>query len=245
MTTQTSWFQTLFRRGRPVVARTLACGFIGVMLSLGPVVHADARPWQDASARRAAPLTEVVLLRGLFNVFSLGMDDLGGKLQAQRAVVKVSNHASWSQLADDIIARRKGGEPPTRLVLIGHSLGGNDIISMAARLGQGGVGVDLLIPIDATAPSPVPANVRRVVNYYQSANGFGSIVVGARQFRGNLINSDLSANRRDLASSDIGHTTIDKSMRIHREIVSLVANLSVARQPRQGRRATTSARMPE
>ena len=178
------------------------------------------------TSRATAPRTEVILLRGLFNVFSLGMDDLGNKLKAERANVVVRNHAEWGSLAANIIARRRAGEPPQRLVLIGHSLGANDIFSLASTLAQAGVGVDLMIPIDATAPAPVPGNVRRVVNYFQSGNGFGSAVVAGASFRGSLVNADLSGNRRDLADASVGHTTIDKSAPIHREVLGLVAALS-------------------
>lgn len=49
----------------------------------------------------------IYLLRGLFNVFSLGMDDLAAKLQEQGFSAVVDNHASWSALAERIIAARK------------------------------------------------------------------------------------------------------------------------------------------
>ncbi|MGL4441176.1 MAG: hypothetical protein ACRCUE_18110 [Bosea sp. (in: a-proteobacteria)] len=204
---------------------------------MGMQAHAAPRQTQGAHSGSVAAVTEVILLRGLFNVFSLGMDDLGKKLEAKRVVVKVSGHGSWSSLADDIIARRRAGEPPRRLVLIGHSLGANDVIAMAEELGRAGISVDLLIPIDPTAPSPIPSNVRRVVNYYQSNNGFGISVVAGRDFRGSLSNADVAGSRRDLASSDMSHTTIDKSGRIHREIAGLVAGLTSARAARSRRPA--------
>ncbi len=195
-------------------------------IGLSAPVQANSGDARGAATGHRPPVVEVILLRGLFNIFSLGMDDLGRKLQTHRTAVTVQGHGSWSGLADGIVARRRAGASPTRLVLIGHSLGANDIISMAARLGRAGVGVDLLIPVDATAPPPVPANVRRVVNFYQSSNGFGSLVVGGAGFRGSLTNADLAGNRRDLASANLGHTTIDKSGRVHREIVGLVAALA-------------------
>ena len=197
---------------------------------------------QNASRGPARPAAraEVYLLRGLFNVFSLGMDDLGRKLQAQGHSVTVVNHASWMAVADGIIASRStsgAAERPaggartarssvSRLVLIGHSLGGNDVVKLAARLGQAGVPVDLLVPVDATAPDAVPGNVRRVFNIYQSNNGFGSPLRAGAGFAGQLVNADIASNRRDLDSGDLGHTSIDKSGRIHREIIGIVGQIS-------------------
>lgn len=218
-------------------AGIVACLALG-MLSLSggsDPVKADIKAARTGEARRGAAVTEVILLRGLFNIFSYGMDELARKLEAQNRVVTVSGHGSWRELADTLAARHRPGGSRIPLVLIGHSLGANDIISMAARLGQMGVAVDLLIPIDATAPPPVPGNVRRVVNYLQSSNGFGTVVVGGPDFRGRLVNADASGNRRDLATSDLGHTTIDKNDRIHHEIVRLVEGLSGAVRPRANR----------
>lgn len=225
------------RCGRWAVQQAIVLAIFFFLLPVCPSAYADPGRPRGPSAVRAEPKTEVILLRGLFNVFSLGMDDLGRKLEARRFTVKVRGHGSWPNLADDIIQRRRAGDAPARLVLIGHSLGANDIISMAAMLAQAGVGVDLLIPVDATAPPPIPGNVRRVVNFFQSSNGFGSVVVAGPYFRGTLVNADAAGNRRDLASNDLGHTTIDKSARIHDEIVRLVAGLSAARPAKPRRRA--------
>ncbi|MCX7323406.1 MAG: hypothetical protein NTZ14_03020 [Hyphomicrobiales bacterium] len=203
----------------------LACAllFTGTIL----IRPADA---QQRHVRSGTGQTEVYLLRGLFNVFSLGMDELGRKLAAAGIKAHVVNHAEWSSIASSIIESRSRGQGPARLVLIGHSLGGNDIILLAEKLGRNGVPVDLLIPVDATAPNPVPANVMRATNYFQSNNGFGSPLRAGPGFRGQLINADLVTNRPDLNSAELGHTSIDKSPRIHREIVGMVAALG--RNPR-------------
>jgi hypothetical protein len=86
---------------------------------------------------RMGGATEVYLLRGLFNVFSLGMDELQAKLIAAGVQARVHNHAEWAAIAEHIIARRARhrltGQPSGRIVLIGHSLGGNDVVKLAAR----------------------------------------------------------------------------------------------------------------
>jgi hypothetical protein len=176
------------------------------------------------SSARTTGRPEIYLLRGLFNVFSLGMDELAGKLQAQGFSSAVDNHAAWGALADRIIqARASGSNSP--IVLIGHSLGGDDVIKLAERLHGAGIQVDLLMPVDAVSPSAVPANVRRVVNYFQSSNGWGQPVRPGTGFRGVLVNADLETNRRELRDANTGHTTIDKSMKVHVDILREVARV--------------------
>jgi hypothetical protein len=190
---------------------------------------AEARVDTARAAVRPVIETEVLILRGLFNVFSLGMDDLASRLQRGPIRSSVHNHLSWSAIGQDIIARRRAGAAPTRLVLIGHSLGGNDVISLARMLGQAGIGVDLVIPVDPTAPDPAPPNVRHLVNFYQSSNGFGAAVRPGASFRGVLVNADLATNRRDLNSAAVGHASIDKSPAVQREIIALVHALHAGR----------------
>lgn len=183
---------------------------------------AEAKGEAPRGVARPVIATEVLILRGLFNVFSLGMDELASKLQRGPIRASVHNHLTWSVIGREIIARRRAGAAPTRLVLIGHSLGGNDVISLARMLGQAGIGVDLVIPVDPTAPEPAPHNVRHLVNFYQSSNGFGAAVRPGAGFRGLLVNADLATNRRDLNSAAVGHASIDKSPAVQREIIALV-----------------------
>ncbi len=127
----------------------------------------------QAQARPAATLSdtgqpEVWLMRGLLNVFSFGMDELAASLRAAGVRARVENHLAWSAIAGDILARRRAGQPVGRIVLVGHSLGANNVYDAAALLGRHGVPVHLVVSIDPTERRQAPANVMRVVNYYQS-----------------------------------------------------------------------------
>ncbi|RTM14722.1 MAG: hypothetical protein EKK33_04645, partial [Bradyrhizobiaceae bacterium] len=53
-----------------------------------------------APSQAAAATTHVYLLRGVLNIFSLGLDTIGARLQAQGIPVTVANFVSWSSLAD-------------------------------------------------------------------------------------------------------------------------------------------------
>ena len=51
----------------------------------------------------------VYLLRGLMNIFSLGMDTLATELDRRGVYTTVDNHADWESLADGAAARYKAG----------------------------------------------------------------------------------------------------------------------------------------
>jgi thioesterase domain-containing protein len=162
----------------------------------------------------------VYLLRGLLNIFSLGMDTLSDELNRRGVYATVDNHADWQELADSAAARYKAGtEGP--IIIIGHSLGADAAMSMAAYLGQRGVPVALVVPFDGTDSYPASANVGRVLNlsqHYWMTRGPG--------FHGTLINVDL---RND---PNIDHLTIDKSPRLHARVIAEV--LAVAGSRRMG-----------
>jgi len=60
-------------------------------------------PFVPCNAKATAPAMDarVYLLRGLMNVFSLGLDEIGTKLQAQGIPITVANFVSWSSLAEE------------------------------------------------------------------------------------------------------------------------------------------------
>jgi hypothetical protein len=162
----------------------------------------------------------VYLLRGLMNIFSLGMDTLADELNRRGVYATVDNHADWQELANSAAAKYKAGtEGP--IIIIGHSLGADAAMEMAAYLGERGVPVALVVPFDGTDSYAASANVGRVVNlsqHYWMSRGPG--------FHGSLVNVDL---RND---PNIDHLTIDKSPRLHARVITEV--LAVAGSRRMG-----------
>ena len=75
---------------------------------------------QVASTSKARE--HVYLLRGAFNVFSLGLDEIADNLRLQGINVTVHNYLVWSSLADEATADYKSGRVRT-IVLAGHSSG--------------------------------------------------------------------------------------------------------------------------
>ena len=96
-------------------SRPLRAIAITLLLLLLPIAGnpASAAPGPDA---------HVYLLRGVLNIFSLGLDDIAAKLQRQGINATVANYLSWESLADEAAAEYRSGRIKT-IVLVGHSSG--------------------------------------------------------------------------------------------------------------------------
>lgn len=163
-----------------------------------------------ASPSMAAPRAHVYLLRGLMNIFSLGMDTLAAELNKRGVYATVDNHADWQSLADSAAANYKAGKEGP-IILIGHSLGADAVMEMASYLGRRGVPVALVVPFDGTGAYAASANVARVLNlsqHYWMTRGPG--------FHGSLTNVDLRGD------PNIDHLNIDKSPRLHARVIAEV-----------------------
>src|SRR5260221_7106557 len=81
--------------------RPLRAAAMTILLLVVPVGAGTA----NATAT-AAPATgaHVYLLRGVLNIFSLGLDDIAAKLERQGIPVTIANFVSWSSLADEAAA---------------------------------------------------------------------------------------------------------------------------------------------
>jgi hypothetical protein len=154
----------------------------------------------------------VYLLRGLMNIFSLGMDTLSEELQKRGVNATVHGYGEWQSLADQAAARyRAGTEGP--IILIGHSLGADAVMEMADYLDRKGIPVALVIPFDGTQSFATPKNVGRLVNLTQRDYAYMKRGPG---FHGSLANVDVSGD------PNIGHISIDKSPRMHARAISEV-----------------------
>ncbi len=163
-----------------------------------------------SSPSMAAPRAHVYLLRGLLNIFSLGMDTLADELNRRGVYATVDNHSDWQSLADSAAANYKAGKEGP-IILIGHSLGADAVMEMAAYLGRRDVPVALVVPFDGTSAYAASANVARVLNlsqHYWMSRGPG--------FHGSLINVDLRGD------PNIDHLNIDKSPRLHARVIAEV-----------------------
>ena len=106
-------------------------------------------------------------MRGWFGVFSTGLDEIADALKAKGIRAEVAGHLYWRTAVDDILRERAEGKTDA-LVLVGHSQGANNVIDMARMLEAKNVPVALLITLAPYRQNPIPDNVMRAINYYQS-----------------------------------------------------------------------------
>jgi len=191
------------RRGLCAAMTALALLAAGTMLPSS----ADAQ----TSAARHRP-GHVYLMRGLLNVFSLGMDELAAKLEAVGVSAEAISYTSWSSLGDSIIARYRAGDHQP-IILMGHSYGADTTISLARKLNDNKIPVALIVNFDPTSPAPVPPNVHRVINFYVPT-AWGQPVEGGKRFRGKISNVD--------ESGAYNHFVIDKAEALHRKAIAAV-----------------------
>ena len=182
--------------------RLTAIGVLAIALSL----------CLGSSPGVAQSRAHVYLLRGLLNIFSLGMDTLAEELNHRGIYATVHNHTEWQSLADEAAANyRAGKEGP--IILIGHSLGADAVMEMAAYLGHKGIPVALVVPFDGTQSFQASDNVARVVNLTQRDYAY---MRRGPNFHGSLANVDVSSDR------NIDHINIDTSPRLHARVISEV-----------------------
>ena len=182
---------------------------IAVLLLL-PIGASPARAMKDSAS--AASTAHVYLLRGVLNIFSLGLDDIAAQLRAQGIPVTVANFASWSSLADEAAAGYKSGRLKT-IILVGHSSGATALPDMVARLDQLGAPVKLAIGLDSVFRTRLSGRVGRYINFY-IASGNGEPVAKTGQFQGKLENINVQN------VPGVGHMSIEKNQIMQRKVIS-------------------------
>jgi len=175
------------------------------LLGLGLVARAAAVP---------QPAVHVYLLRGVLNIFSLGLDQIGARLDAQGIANSVNNYLSWSSLADEAALQYKNGRL-RKIILVGHSSGATVLPDMVARLSAQHVPVALAIGLDSVFQTSLSGTVGRYLNFY-IANGAGTPVERTRQLHGDLENINVGG------IPGIGHVTIDKNQIIQQKVINAI-----------------------
>jgi len=195
------------------------------------------------AAVQAAPAqasAHVYLMRGVLNIFSLGMDQIAARLQQQGIQASVQNYLLWASAADEAAAEYKSGRTKI-IILVGHSSGATILPDMVARLSQQGVPVKLAIGLDSVFHTSLSGRVGRYINFYV-ANGAGTRVERSRNFQGTVENVDVEN------VPGVGHLTIDKNELMQRKVIAAidaaVASGPGAAQPPEGPGEPPVARKP-
>jgi hypothetical protein len=172
-----------------------------------------------------APVTHsgkahVYLVRGLLNVFSLGLDSIAARLNQHGVRATVHNHLEWMAVADKAIQACKSGSE-NELIFVGHSLGASAVVEMADRLSAAGVRTALVVSLDPVTRTRATGNAYRIINYYIST-GPGQVIERGASFHGSLQNVDI---KNDPAQG--GHMFLTNSelvqQRVYNDVLAAVA----------------------
>jgi pimeloyl-ACP methyl ester carboxylesterase len=219
-----------------ILARTLAKTLgkalaVGVALAsvtlIGPPQAAFSAA-KTAQFRAEASHPHVYLMRGLLNIFSLGMDQLAAEVQSHGIAADVYNHTVADSVVATIVAKYRAGDHGP-YILVGHSLGADAVMGMAQSLNLQGVHVALVIPVDGTGSYAAPKNVACVLNLTQRSYAYMRPGSG---FRGSLRNVDMSGE------PGIDHLTIDKSPRVQSIALNSILQTARAESCRPGMTAS-------
>lgn len=183
-----------------------------VALALLLAVPSDARAQGPSTSKSTA---HVYLLRGVLNVFSMGMDQIAYKLEQRGIATTVTNYLLWSSVADDAAAAYKSGKVRT-IILVGHSSGATALPDMVERLTRLGAPVKLAIGLDSVFQTTLSGKVGRYINFY-IGNGAGTRVARGKNLQGELSNVDV-----ENIPGGVGHVTIDKNEIIQQKVISAI-----------------------
>lgn len=173
-----------------------------------------AAPASAAPSASPASSAHVYLLRGVLNIFSLGLDDIAEKLRAQGIPVTVANFVSWSSLANEAATEYRSGRIKT-VVLVGHSSGATALPDMVARLNELGTPVKLAIGLDSVFRTSLNGRVGKYINFY-IANGAGTAVAKGDRFQGSLENVNVEN------VPGVGHITIEKNQIMQQKVIGAI-----------------------
>ena len=90
---------------RSIIFRGVILTLVVAIATLLPMFLSERNGFQDTAEAATSKRGHVYLFRGLANIFSLGMNELGDKLGAKGVRQTVVNHGYWQKLTDEIIAR--------------------------------------------------------------------------------------------------------------------------------------------
>jgi len=162
---------------------------------------------------------EIYLMRGLADVFSRGIDDLTEKLRQRGYDASNFSYVQWPAIAEDIKYRSTKKKVSYPIVIIGHSLGGNESSKFANFLANNGVPVRLVVTFDPVETGYVVKGVKKVVNYYLPKSADNRIL-SSDGHKGKIKNIDVTYD------PDITHTNVDKHDKFQAATLSQIKKIT-------------------
>lgn len=204
---------------------------IGLFVLLAFVMSAGQGCTSVSSVAATEPMPRegnVILVRGLMDVFSLGLHDIEDDLIAEGVNAHVVSGPRWPSVSDEIKREYSEGSLEGPLVIVGHSYGADDAVRLARSLGSENIRIDMLALIDPTTPPKVPANVVNCFNLYKSSPAtdwiplLRGIPVEAESESTQVVNFDIRDHNEDGRFSWNNHFNIEEDGDVQAVIVEQV-----------------------
>lgn len=198
---------------RIVLARILALA--AALSAFGTAHQADAK-------NRYVPKRpgEVIFLRGLANLFSLGLDTLAAELKKYGVYSQVYNHSEWEAVGAQLVAKHERGQLSYPLVIIGHSLGAGASPKLATMLGRRDIAVQYMVMLDAVEPLRVTNLVVDAVNFYLPKKRGQNLATSSADFLGQYVNVNV---KEQLGGID--HFNIDENETLRGQMTRRIFDL--------------------
>lgn len=170
----------------------------------------------------------VILVRGLMDVFSLGLHDIEDGLIAEGVNAHVVSGPRWASVSEAIKLEHNAGKLEGPLVIVGHSYGADDAVRLARSLNEDEIEVTVLALIDPTTPPKIPANVVRCFNLYKSSPAtdwlplLRGIPVEAENGSTEVVNFDIRDHNEDGRFSWNNHFNIEEDENVQQTILEEV-----------------------
>jgi len=171
------------------------------------------------------PRARIYAMRGFLDVFSTGLHGLTEKIEKKLLIhAKPLSYLEENRLSTFLIKKYHSEPCKTPIVLIGHSYGADEQITVAKKLNEAHIPVALLITLDHTRPQSIPSNVQ----IYYNINSGKSIISGIIPW-GCSMNSQKNCTQMhqvDLVKNKgfrrVNHFNIDKLPEIHHYIIEII-----------------------
>jgi hypothetical protein len=164
-------------------------------------------------------------MRGFLDIFSTGMNSLATKIQAQLGLEAQSlSYLEEKKLSNFLIEEYHQGRFKGPIILIGHSYGADDQITVARRLNAAHIPVDLIITLDNTKKQTIPPNVRTFYNINSGKSIVSGIIPWGTPMipeskHTKVVNIDLV---KDKGLKKVNHFNIDKLPEVQQYIIEVI-----------------------
>ncbi|PHP67565.1 hypothetical protein CSC94_07625 [Zhengella mangrovi] len=154
---------------------------------------------------------DVYVMRGLMGfLFPDVMYPLATAIRQRGHHVEMTSYQAADRIAQEILEKKRKN-PNLKVAVVGHSLGGNAVTTVAQKLANKGVWIDYAAVVDAPHPGIVAPSVRVVDNFYQFQSPRSPVLVARNPQKTRLTQYNF---RKEEQGTD-GVKTVRKPARGH------------------------------